>query len=178
MAFYSQLFWVSMYMQQIENLNSFDVAVRMLPQALVGLLISPLVGLFMHAVPGTGLLAFAASALVLSNIFLVFLRHGTYYLLWIFPSLMLSTVGMDWIMNVGSVRLTGSLCMTERELTRFSFIYYLRCLQNTIQWGPRFFKQQVGLVCHLVLQLQLLYGLPMTEKRTGPSLSLHIRAHS
>jgi len=104
MAFYSQLFWVSMFMQQVEDLNSFEVAVRLLPQALVGLLISPLVGLFMHTVPGTALLAFAASALALSNIFLVFLRHDSHYLLWVFPSLMLSTVGMDWTMNVGSVR--------------------------------------------------------------------------
>ncbi|KAI0554414.1 major facilitator superfamily domain-containing protein [Xylaria curta] len=109
MAFYSQLFWVSMFMQQLENLNSFEVAVRLLPQALVGLLISPLVGLFMHTIPGTGLLAFATSALFLSNIFLVFLRHDSHYLLWIFPSLMLSTVGMDWVMNVGSLHVLSSL---------------------------------------------------------------------
>ncbi|KAI1425027.1 major facilitator superfamily domain-containing protein [Xylaria sp. FL1777] len=109
MAFYSQLFWVSMFMQQLENLNSFEVAVRLLPQALVGLFLSPLVGLFMHAIPGTALLAFAALALVLSNIFLVFLRHNGHYLLWIFPSLMLSTVGMDWIMNVGSLHILSSL---------------------------------------------------------------------
>ncbi|KAI0389839.1 major facilitator superfamily domain-containing protein [Xylariaceae sp. FL0594] len=109
MAFYSQLFWVSMFMQQVENLNSFEVAVRLLPQALVGLLISPLVGLFMHTVPGTALLAFAASSLALSNIFLVFLRHDSHYLLWIFPSLMLSTVGMDWTMNVGSLYILSCL---------------------------------------------------------------------
>ncbi|KAI1179279.1 major facilitator superfamily domain-containing protein [Nemania sp. FL0916] len=109
MSFYSQLFWVSMFMQQVENLNSFEVAVRLLPQALVGLLISPLVGLFMHAIPGTGLLALAASSLVLSNIFLIFLHHDSQYILWIFPSLMLSTVGMDWIMNVGSLHILSLL---------------------------------------------------------------------
>ncbi|KAF2965693.1 hypothetical protein GQX73_g7888 [Xylaria multiplex] len=109
MSFYSQLFWVSMFMQQVENLNSFEVAVRLLPQALVGLLLSPLVGLFMHAIPGTALLTFAALALVLSNIFLVFLRHNSHYLLWIFPSLMLSTIGMDWVMNVGSLHILSSL---------------------------------------------------------------------
>ncbi|KAI1826523.1 major facilitator superfamily domain-containing protein [Xylaria intraflava] len=109
MAFYSQLFWVSMFMQQLENLNSLEVAARLLPQALVGLVLSPLVGLFMHTVPGTGLLVFAASALVLSNIFLIFLRHDGHYLLWIFPSLMLSTVGMDWIMNVGSLHILSSI---------------------------------------------------------------------
>ncbi|KAI3326275.1 MFS general substrate transporter [Xylariaceae sp. AK1471] len=109
MAFYSQLFWVSMFLQQVESLNSFEVAVRLLPQALVGLLLSPLVGLFMHIIPGTALLAFATSALVLSNIFLIFLRHDSHYLLWIFPSLMLSTVGMDWVMNVGSLHILSSL---------------------------------------------------------------------
>ncbi|KAI1272472.1 major facilitator superfamily domain-containing protein [Xylaria sp. FL0933] len=109
MAFYSQLFWVSMFMQQLANLNSFEVAVRLLPQALVGLFVSPLVGLFMHAIPGTCLLAFAALALLLSNVFLIFLRHDSHYLLWMFPSLMLSTVGMDWIMNVGSLHILSSL---------------------------------------------------------------------
>lgn len=115
MAFYSQLFWVSMFMQQLENLNSFEVAVRLLPQALVGLLISPLVGLFMHAIPGTALLVFAASCLFLSNIFLIFLRHDAHYLLWIFPSLMLSTIGMDWVMNVGSVRLKNHHCRCDEN---------------------------------------------------------------
>ncbi|KAI1438417.1 major facilitator superfamily domain-containing protein [Xylaria sp. CBS 124048] len=109
MAFYSQLFWVSMFMQQLENLNSLEVATRLLPQALVGLFLSPLVGLFMHTIPGTGLLVFASSALVLSNIFLIFLHQDSHYLLWIFPSLMLSTVGMDWIMNVGSLHILSSI---------------------------------------------------------------------
>ncbi|KAI1812897.1 MFS general substrate transporter [Poronia punctata] len=109
MAFYSQLFWVSMFMQQVENLNSFEVAVRLLPQALVGLLVSPLVGLFMHTVPGTALLAFASSALALGNIFLVFMRHDGHYLLWLFPSLTLCTVGMDWTMNVGSLYILSCL---------------------------------------------------------------------
>lgn len=178
MAFYSQLFWVSMFMQQLENLNSFEVAVRLLPQALVGLLLSPLVGLFMHAIPGTGLLAFAASSLVLSNIFLIFLRPDSHYLLWIFPSLMLSTIGMDWVMNVGSVRLKASPPLIRRKLTRCSFTYCPCYHQNNIQLEPRFSKRQVDLVFHLALQSLLQSGLLMTEKRTGhnPSLRIHIRS--
>lgn len=118
MSFHSQLFWVSMFMQQLEYLNSLEVAIRLLPQALVGLLLSPLVGLFMHAIPGTGLLVCAASALVLSNILLIFLRHDGHYLFWVFPSLMLSTVGMDWIINVGSVRVKN----TALNLTRTNWV--------------------------------------------------------
>ncbi|KAH9892244.1 MFS general substrate transporter [Xylariomycetidae sp. FL2044] len=109
MAFYSQLFWVSVFMQQLENLRPFDIALRLLPQALVGLLVSPLVGLIMHRVPGTVLLGVAASVLTCSNILLIFLRQGDKYLFWILPSLMLSTIGMDWIMNIGSLHILSSL---------------------------------------------------------------------
>ncbi|KAI1499836.1 major facilitator superfamily domain-containing protein [Biscogniauxia marginata] len=116
MAFYSQLFWVSMFMQQLENLKPFDVAVRLLPQALMGLLFSPLVGLIMHKIPGTVLLAIAASAMVLSNVLLVFLRQGNNYLAWIFPSIMLSTIGLDWTMNVGSLYILSSLPLKHHSI--------------------------------------------------------------
>ncbi|KAI4862061.1 MFS general substrate transporter [Hypoxylon rubiginosum] len=109
MSFYSQLFWVSLFMQDLEGLKPFDVAVRLLPQALMGLLFSPLVGLIMHKVPGTVLLTVAASLLVISNVLLIFLRQGSNYLVWIFPSVMLSTIGMDWTMNVGSLYILSSL---------------------------------------------------------------------
>lgn len=116
MSFYSQLFWVSLFMQDLEGLQPFDVAVRLLPQALVGLLFSPLVGLIMHRIPGTVLLAVASFALVVSNVLLVFLRQGSNYLIWIFPSVMLSTIGMDWIMNVGSLYILSSLPLKQHSI--------------------------------------------------------------
>ncbi|KAI0383239.1 MFS general substrate transporter [Hypomontagnella monticulosa] len=116
MSFYSQLFWVSLFMQDLEGLQPFDVAVRLLPQALMGLLFSPLVGLIMHRIPGTVLLAVASFALVVSNVLLVFLRQGSNYLVWIFPSVMLSTLGMDWIMNVGSLYILSSLPLNQHSI--------------------------------------------------------------
>ncbi|KAI1081342.1 MFS general substrate transporter [Whalleya microplaca] len=116
MAFYSQLFWVSLFLQELEGLDAFDVAVRMLPQALMGLLFSPLVGLIMHRIRGTVLLAVAAFSLVASNMLLVFLRQGGNYLVWIFPSLMLSTLGMDWTMNVGSLYILSSLPLKQHSV--------------------------------------------------------------
>lgn len=92
-----------MFMQQLDHLSSFDVALRLLPQALVGLLLSPLVGLVLHRVNGTTLLMAAASCLAVSNMPLVFLKQGSNYFAWILPSLALSTIGMDWILNIGSV---------------------------------------------------------------------------
>ncbi|KAI0472853.1 major facilitator superfamily domain-containing protein [Xylariaceae sp. FL0804] len=116
MTFYSQLFWVSMFMQELEHLDPFDVSIRLLPQALVGLLFSPLVGLVMHRVSGTILLAIAAGALVLSNVLLIFLRQESNYLVWIFPSIMLSTVGMDWTVNVGSLYILSTLPLKHHAI--------------------------------------------------------------
>ncbi|KAI2469474.1 MFS general substrate transporter [Annulohypoxylon bovei var. microspora] len=116
MSYYSQLFWVSLFMQELEGLKPFDVAVRLLPQALVGLFLSPLVGLIMHKVPGTVLLGMAAGALVTSNVLLVFLHQGSNYLIWIFPSVMLSTIGMDWTMNVGSLYILSSLPLKHHSI--------------------------------------------------------------
>ncbi|OTB08967.1 hypothetical protein M426DRAFT_260280 [Hypoxylon sp. CI-4A] len=116
MSFYSQLFWVSLFMQELEGLKPFDVAVRLLPQALMGLILSPLVGLIMHRVPGTALLAVASTALVASNVLLIFMRQGGNYLAWIFPSIMLSTIGMDWTMNVGSLYILSSLPLKQHSI--------------------------------------------------------------
>lgn len=93
-----------MFLQKVQHLEPFDVAVRLLPQALMGLCFSPLVGLIMHRVSGTVLLTVAACFSVCSNILLIFLSQDSNYFALIFPSLMLSTVGMDWTMNVGTVR--------------------------------------------------------------------------
>ncbi|KAI1087362.1 MFS general substrate transporter [Rostrohypoxylon terebratum] len=116
MSFYSQLFWVSLFMQDLQGLLPFEVAVRLLPQALVGLLFSPLVGLIMHKVPGTVLLGVAAGALVTSNMLLMFLHAGSNYLAWIFPSVMMSTIGMDWTMNVGSLYILSSLPLKHHSI--------------------------------------------------------------
>ncbi|KAK8056462.1 MFS general substrate transporter [Apiospora rasikravindrae] len=108
-AFYSGVFWISTYLQRIEGLSPFDVAVRLLPQALMGLFFSPVIGLFMNKVSGTAILTVAAFCSVTSNALLVFLRPGSNYFIWVFPSLLLSTVGMDWTMNVGSIFILSSL---------------------------------------------------------------------
>lgn len=92
-----------MFMQQLQHLEPLDVALRLLPQALVGLLLSPLVGLILHRVPGTTLLLAAVSSLALSNIPLIFLKPDSNYFASVLPSLVMCTLGMDWVLNIGSV---------------------------------------------------------------------------
>ncbi|KAK7951630.1 uncharacterized protein PG986_007358 [Apiospora aurea] len=115
-SFYSGAFWISTYLQRIEGLSPFDVAVRLLPQALMGLFFSPVIGLFMNKVSGTAILAVAAFSSVASNGLLVFLRPGSNYFIWVFPSLLLNTVGMDWTMNVGSLFILSSLPLRHHAI--------------------------------------------------------------
>ncbi|KAK7754859.1 hypothetical protein SLS62_003173 [Diatrype stigma] len=105
-----------MFMQDMQGLTPLAVAARLLPQALVGLVVSPLVGFIMHKVPGTVLLVIAGISLFLSNILLVFVRHDSNYFSWIFPSLMMSTVGMDWIINVGSLYVLSELPLCHHSI--------------------------------------------------------------
>ncbi|KAI1845126.1 hypothetical protein JX266_008673 [Neoarthrinium moseri] len=116
MAYYSAVFWISMFLQKVQNMQPFDVAVRLLPQALMGLFFSPLVGLIMHRVPGTVLLVIAAFCSVLSNLLLIFLNQQSNYFAFIFPSLLLSTVGMDWTMNVGSLYTLAALPLEHHSI--------------------------------------------------------------
>ncbi|KAH8202294.1 hypothetical protein TruAng_003571 [Truncatella angustata] len=116
MAYYPTIFWITMFLQKVQNLNPFDVAVRLLPQALMGLCFSPLVGLIMHRISGTILLVAAASCSVCSNVLLVFLRTDSNYVALIFPSLLFSTIGMDWTMNVGSLYTLSSLPVEHHSI--------------------------------------------------------------
>lgn len=98
-----------MFLQNVQGYEPFETAVRLLPQALMGLFFSPLVGLIMHKVPGTLLLVIAAICSVLSNVLLIFLTPESNYFAFMFPSLLLGTIGMDWTMNVGSVGASKSI---------------------------------------------------------------------
>ncbi|ORY64976.1 major facilitator superfamily domain-containing protein, partial [Pseudomassariella vexata] len=116
MASSSSIFWVSMFLQEIENLSPFNVAVRLLPQALVGLFISPLVGLIMHKVPGTVLVGIAGLCSVTGNLLLVFLRQGNSYFTWIFPSILLTAIGMDWTLNTSQLYILSALPLKHHSI--------------------------------------------------------------
>lgn len=93
-----------------------EVAVRLLPQAVVGLVISPLVGLVMHRVNGTVLLGVSCAALVISNLLLSMSHTRDSYFAWAFPSLILSTLGMDWTLNVGSLHILACLPFSQHSI--------------------------------------------------------------
>lgn len=103
MAFFACLFWLSFFMQDMQNLTPLEVGIRLLPQAVTGLMLSPVIGCWMHKVNNTLILAAAAALQAVASILLLFLKDDSNYFALIFPSLVLSTLSMDWVRNVGAV---------------------------------------------------------------------------
>lgn len=90
-------------MQDMQNLSPLEVGVRLLPQAVTGLVLSPIVGCWMHRVNNALILVAAAALQAGASIVVLFLRRNSNYFAFIFPSLILSTLSMDWVRNVGAV---------------------------------------------------------------------------
>lgn len=102
-AFFSSLFWVSFFMQDIQRLNPLDLGVRFLPQAVTSVALSPIVGCWMHKIDNFLILIAAAVCQTGASVLLVFVRQDSSYFAFVFPSLILSTLSMDWVRNVGAV---------------------------------------------------------------------------
>lgn len=118
MAFFSCLFWVSFFMQDMQNLSPLEVGVRLLPQAVTGLILSPVIGCWMHRVNNALILAAAAALQAGASILLIFLRSNSSYFAFIFPSLILSTLSMDWVRNVGAVSNSDRAPISRDDILR------------------------------------------------------------
>ncbi|KUI56618.1 hypothetical protein VP1G_04041 [Cytospora mali] len=96
------------------GLSSLQVGIRLLPQAVTGLILSPMIGCWMHKIPNQVILVLAALCQIASSVLLIFLRENSNYFAYAFPSLVLSTLGMDWVRNVGAQFIIHILPLTDQ----------------------------------------------------------------
>lgn len=109
MAFFASLFWVTFFMQDIQQLSPLHVGIRLLPQAVTGLILSPVVGWWMHKIDNMFILVAAAMFQAGAGVLLLLVRKDSNYFAYMFPSLILSTLSMDWVRNVGAVSLLAGV---------------------------------------------------------------------
>ena len=112
MGTYSTICWVCMFMQTMQNLSPLEVAIRFIPQALIGLGIGPIMAFAVHAVNNSLILAVSAFLQVSCSVILVFLRSESSYWVFAFPTLLFITLPMDWALTVTSV---GLLALHDQE---------------------------------------------------------------
>ncbi|KAJ4396602.1 hypothetical protein N0V93_000823 [Gnomoniopsis smithogilvyi] len=114
LAFFPSLFWVSFFMQDLQQLSSVEVGARQLPQAVTGLIFSPIVGCWMHKIDNMFIMVAAALCQAAAGALLLFLHPSSNYFACILPSLILSALGMDWARNVGAQYIEQTLSFEDQ----------------------------------------------------------------
>ncbi|KAK0627672.1 major facilitator superfamily-domain-containing protein [Immersiella caudata] len=109
MAFLSSNFWLAFFMQDLQRLAPLDVAIRLIPQAVAGLLYNIIAGNVLHRINNTFLIAVGSASYVASNVLLAVMQPNSPYWAFIFPSLILSVVGADFQFNVANMYVMQSL---------------------------------------------------------------------
>jgi MFS family permease len=96
----------TLYFQDIMSASPLQVVAWFAPLGVAGLLISVLEGFILHLVPGRVLLVIPGLGAVGSQLLLVFVPLGGSYWAWIFPAMVLGTIGLDLSTNLMTVFVT------------------------------------------------------------------------
>lgn len=96
-------FWLSLYLQRVQNLSALNVALRLLPQAIMGILVNIVAGLILHKVSNKLLTLIGAVCYTISFFLLALQKSDSSYWAFTFPSLILMVVGADLEFNVTNV---------------------------------------------------------------------------
>ncbi|KAI0395922.1 MFS general substrate transporter [Xylariaceae sp. FL0594] len=134
MSFQATGFWVAFFMQQVQKLRTLDVAVRLLPMAIAGLLWNVLAGQILHRVNNTLIMILGAASYVGAALLFSFMRADSNYWAFIFPALVLNVAGADLQFNVANMYVLQSLPAHQQSLAGGLFNVFIR-LSNTAVLG-------------------------------------------
>lgn len=95
-------------MQRVQGHSPLSVAVRLLPEAIAGLLVNIVAGLTLHNINNKLIMGVGTLAYTISSILLSLMSAESSYWAFIFPSIILSVIGADMQFNVANVSLTFS----------------------------------------------------------------------
>jgi MFS family permease len=111
MSFPPAQFWLSLYMQRVLHISPLNNAVRLLPQAIMGILVNIVAGLIMHKVSNKLLMYIGTISYVISFILLALMNTGTSSWYWsrVFPSILLTVVGADLEFTVVNMYVVSSM---------------------------------------------------------------------
>ncbi|KAI1816503.1 MFS general substrate transporter [Poronia punctata] len=134
MSFQGTSFWIAYFMQQMQNLRTLDVAVRLLPMAIAGLLWNILAGRILHRVNNTLIMVCGAASYLGAALLFSFMRADSNYWAFIFPALVLNVAGADLQFNVANMYVLQSLPSHQQSLAGGIFNVFVR-LSNTAILG-------------------------------------------
>jgi MFS family permease len=115
-GFSNNIFWLALFWQRIEHCSPLQVALRLLPQAITGLLVNFIAGMIMHRVSNKLLMIIGAVAYVVSDALISAMPAGSSWWALTFPSLVLSVLGADFQFTVTNMYVMSSLPSEQQSV--------------------------------------------------------------
>ena len=103
MSFTTNQFWISLYMQDVQQLAPLHIAARMMPQAFAGIIWSYLGQALVSRISGRTIMGIGALAYLTGATLLIFIRKDTSYWKLLFPALCITVIGADLQFIVSNV---------------------------------------------------------------------------
>lgn len=108
------LLYATWYMQTVLNASPLLVVAWYTPMVIGGIIISTVGGVVLHMLSSTFLILFAGVAWILAPLLFAIMPMGAPYWAYIFPSMILATVGIDITFNVANIFMTTSLPKSQQ----------------------------------------------------------------
>ena len=108
-GFSSSAFWISVYMQRVKQYSALEVAVHLLPMAIMGVVVNIISALIMHRISNKLLMLIASTSYTVAFLLLAVQKQDSSYWAFIFPSLILTVVGADLEFTVANMYVMSSL---------------------------------------------------------------------
>ncbi|CZS92013.1 related to aminotriazole resistance protein [Rhynchosporium graminicola] len=116
MSFITNEFWLSLYMQDVEHLAPLHIAVRLMPQAITGVVWSYLGQALISFVSGTVLMGVGGLGYLCGSVLLLFVKPETSYWAFVFPSLCITVIGADFQFIVSNLYISSRLPASQSSL--------------------------------------------------------------
>ncbi|KAH7420231.1 major facilitator superfamily domain-containing protein, partial [Cadophora sp. MPI-SDFR-AT-0126] len=116
MSFITNQFWISMYMQDIQVLAPLHIAVRLMPQAIIGVGWSYLGQALVSCISGRVLMGIGGLGYLGGAVLMLFVKPETSYWAVLFPSLCVTVIGADFQFIVSNLYISSRLTPSQSSL--------------------------------------------------------------
>ncbi|KAL5322148.1 hypothetical protein ACEPPN_010118 [Leptodophora sp. 'Broadleaf-Isolate-01'] len=116
MSFITNQFWISMYMQDIQVLAPLHIAVRLMPQAIIGVVWSYVGQALVSCISGRVLMGVGGLGYLGGAILMLFVKPKTNYWALLFPSLCVTVIGADFQFIVSNLYISSRLPPSQSSL--------------------------------------------------------------
>lgn len=116
LAFSPGAFFIALYFQEVWNMSALQVAVHVLPMAVMGIIVNVFAGMVLHKVSNKLLMYAGAGAYSVAFLLLTLNRRSSSYWAFSFPAFILMVVGADLEFNVANMYVMSSMPPSQQSI--------------------------------------------------------------